>query len=264
MKAEWSGINGFVARREGSTKIRKHLLDWMQEEPEARHLIVAHSHGGTVVASAVGDADDGQFKDLAGILTLATPFVSIRDPFGSTQDSSDKPPSAVIRRMVMMLFWPLFAVIPLVVVSSLLFVDEVHTSNIVMWCIAGGILVFQLVEGLGLLPWFAKRSLRFDDLVSWSTRVPNIPCEIVAIRTPGDEAQLAIGTAQAVGWVFDRLWGLVDVPLGWLFSRFKANPRLTSGLVLLAFIAASLAYNWIDDGMLQDPGLDFLRGLILV
>src|SRR5690606_6313013 len=45
--------------------------------PEAKHLVVAHSHGGTVAAHAL-DLDGGPGIALAdGLLTLGTPFVRL-------------------------------------------------------------------------------------------------------------------------------------------------------------------------------------------
>src|SRR5450432_3040238 len=48
----WSGANSFTARRDAAGRLRQHLCRWVALYPNACHLIVAHSHGGTVAVLA--------------------------------------------------------------------------------------------------------------------------------------------------------------------------------------------------------------------
>src|SRR5215470_8156278 len=45
---QWDGCNSFKARARAADDLREHLRYWFNKEGEARHFIVAHSHGGTV------------------------------------------------------------------------------------------------------------------------------------------------------------------------------------------------------------------------
>lgn len=66
----WSGSNSAEARSEAAAGLRTYLGEQIASAPEARHFVVAHSHGGTVTV----DALDGSLT-LAGIVTLGTPFL---------------------------------------------------------------------------------------------------------------------------------------------------------------------------------------------
>ena len=73
----WSGANTFGARRTATDLLRTHLLGPWPGREDAGHVVVAHSHAGNIVAYAARDpAVDAK---LAGIVTLATPFIVARE-----------------------------------------------------------------------------------------------------------------------------------------------------------------------------------------
>ncbi|MDQ3583124.1 MAG: hypothetical protein M3495_16655 [Pseudomonadota bacterium] len=80
----WSGNNSFSARKKAAQELRWYLSAWRQAFPQAMHLILAHSHGGTVAVTAVGTTD----KLAEGMMTLGTPFVRLvdRGPGGVPSD----------------------------------------------------------------------------------------------------------------------------------------------------------------------------------
>jgi pimeloyl-ACP methyl ester carboxylesterase len=77
----WSGANSVHARDCAARKLSDQLREELQDNPDARAVIIAHSHGGNVALRAL------QFLDsMAGrirIVTLATPFLRVvaRRPF---------------------------------------------------------------------------------------------------------------------------------------------------------------------------------------
>lgn len=93
----WSGSNSFRARDCAAQELRRYLAKWHRELPRAKHLILAHSHGGTVAATAVDTTDelaeppaaygdeplprvkavDRIDKPVKGMMTLGTPFVRL-------------------------------------------------------------------------------------------------------------------------------------------------------------------------------------------
>ena len=52
----WSGKNSFAARQEAALGLRKHLDESLKKDSDAMHVLVAHSHGGTVVAGALSSS----------------------------------------------------------------------------------------------------------------------------------------------------------------------------------------------------------------
>ncbi len=84
----WSGRNSFSARRTASTAFDNHLDKSLRESPETMHIIIAHSHGGTVAAEAIASRSlwmRGECR-IKALVCLATPFaylspISGRDEF---------------------------------------------------------------------------------------------------------------------------------------------------------------------------------------
>jgi hypothetical protein len=74
---EWSGKNSFNARLVAGTELDRYFRNSRERDPGARHYVVAHSHGGTVVAYALRGNPD-LAKALDGVVFLSTPFVQAR------------------------------------------------------------------------------------------------------------------------------------------------------------------------------------------
>jgi uncharacterized membrane protein len=73
----WSGANSIEERRSAAVGLAKTLDEGVAAAPNARHFIIAHSHGGNVAL----DARQAMSRDAhnVNIITLATPFLSIYD-----------------------------------------------------------------------------------------------------------------------------------------------------------------------------------------
>jgi len=73
----WSGSNSHSARLKASHELRDFLQEGLTGQPDATHIVVAHSHGGNVALMALGDAN--LRERFAGVACLATPFIAARD-----------------------------------------------------------------------------------------------------------------------------------------------------------------------------------------
>jgi len=74
----WSGRNSMAARTEASNRLQQHLRQSLHEHPNDCHIVLAHSHGGTVANQAVNCSDlDGAIR---GLICLATPFTYLVMP----------------------------------------------------------------------------------------------------------------------------------------------------------------------------------------
>src|SRR6185436_6680725 len=73
----WSGRNSTSARHKASLELAGHLKALEQTYPNARHYLVAHSHGGNVALYAAASAEIHSL--IAGVVTLATPFIVCRE-----------------------------------------------------------------------------------------------------------------------------------------------------------------------------------------
>src|SRR5215470_5590384 len=74
-RIDWGGRNTHQDRRKASICLRKQLLRQCSERPNARHYIVAHSHGGNVALRAVCHSPRLR-REIKGIVAIATPFLS--------------------------------------------------------------------------------------------------------------------------------------------------------------------------------------------
>lgn len=69
---EWSGKNQHLMRKRAALTLREGFKRVRAEHPDAKHYVIAHSHGGNVVRLALMD----QAADLVdGVVTLNTPFL---------------------------------------------------------------------------------------------------------------------------------------------------------------------------------------------
>jgi pimeloyl-ACP methyl ester carboxylesterase len=81
----WSGRNSFSARKKATNGLVTHMKQLIQTWPNARHYIIAHSHGGNIALHALRDNEVN--RKVTGIVCLATPFLHARPrdlgPYGA-------------------------------------------------------------------------------------------------------------------------------------------------------------------------------------
>jgi hypothetical protein len=71
----WSGRNGIKARARASVALAEHIARVAAKHPDAHHYVIAHSHGGNVLAKALSTS---KLADkVHGTVCLSTPFLAI-------------------------------------------------------------------------------------------------------------------------------------------------------------------------------------------
>lgn len=222
---KWDGCNSFKARDRAAYDLREHLKRWFSQEGEAKHVIVAHSHGGTVAIAATANpnrpivqtySEDGSAvtNPLAGIITLATPFLVWR-------------PHRRGARKVEFL--------PNLYLSSI-FVKYLFPLSLATWWQFGHVAFvtsFLLLSMLSLTTLRTRREL-FRDLMIGQPVEPKYPCPLIAIRAPRDEASMAIGLTLAFDFVARQLWRYALLVVG----------SLSFGVFGVAVIYSILGKQW--------------------
>ena len=70
---EWTGANSHNARIAAGSQLGEHILSIKTEFPEARHFLIAHSHGGNVIFYSLRDLEAK--NAICGTVTMGTPFI---------------------------------------------------------------------------------------------------------------------------------------------------------------------------------------------
>lgn len=235
----WSGDNSFRARDAAATRFLQHLRIWHARWPSARHLIVAHSHGGTVAVRAIGDPTLTERVPVDGLLTMATPFVSLH---GSLQ-SEDLLRTAAAALSPLSLAAAILTVIfcvlggPITFLNSLLFFAafEVVILFIVFWLVG---LIETFSKG-----WFDRHFNTWFERLGFAGHekpfTPRLSCALTAIRAPDDEASLAIAAAAAER-LASRTWGMIGTWLTRWTVWISQSPMLYWGFLVILTLGGVL------------------------
>jgi Alpha/beta hydrolase family len=68
----WSGANTTAARRGGVENLRSKLRDSLTTNPSRRHIVIGHSHGGTIALRTVAEFE---FVKNVSVILLSTPIL---------------------------------------------------------------------------------------------------------------------------------------------------------------------------------------------
>jgi pimeloyl-ACP methyl ester carboxylesterase len=182
-RVPWSGGNTFRARANGAKYLARELDALMSRYKDSRHIIVAHSHGGTVAVNAL--RDEQLANRVMGLVSLSTPF-----------------PLLKLRMRREDALWPVMSL------GSLLggFIGwRQDLTNITYFnLIAGsgiGAALGMLAAGLLPVKFYLRRAEIFAARHSCPTERKY---RLLVVRAPGDEAGGLLSAAHFVGWLSSR------------------------------------------------------------
>lgn len=251
VRFRWTGANSFGAREAAAERLRHRLGVWGHRAPDARHLVVAHSHGGTVAVDALGQwTAPGAASAVKGILTMATPFVALRPA-----------PVAGWQRQLRYLAAALahvFLAIALLAAGLTLWIGRADPWGNFLVFVFGGVMLVVSVLAVIREGWGEERADRvLAALVrdmpfvrraeARAAQTPRLRCGLWAVRVPGDEATLAIAAGQIVELLTTGLWRLLVMrpagALAWLDARLtglRARVAATAGARIGGWSAAAV------------------------
>ena len=193
----WTGANSFGARHEGARSFSKHLALWLQKEAESEHVIIAHSHGGSVTIEALRMMNQNELASLSKVITLATPFAEA------------KPSDRDIRELVGRYLALRFGLVPIVMFAFA--VTLMMTATGTFYDRLTGVFVIYLVMMLVSLAFlfllWRLKVVRF--------KAPKLPTQrpaviqawmLYAVRAARDEASIAINSSQFIDIASDVLF----------------------------------------------------------
>lgn len=187
----WSGHNSVSARFRGAQTLAAKLSALRQEWPEARHVLVGHSHGGFVALAALREATLDE--RICGVACLSTPFLTARV----------RPMSrlAKVGLTVTPALLVAFGLGQAVVHSPLGAIVDRHED------LKGVFGLLMLVLAALAWYWTPRAVQRLSARVFERMQLPKLaPHRLFIVRAPGDEASAALGAARILNFAVSRIW----------------------------------------------------------
>ena len=231
-RLRWSGANSYEGRREATDLLRRHITQPAPERGEAtRHIVVAHSHAGNVVAYAARDA--AVDAKLAGVVTLATPFIVARER------NLGHVGRLISQAMVLWLVLGLYALAAAWLGPRFGSVPGAELSMGGKLALILGLALLVEVPGLLLAARLRRSSAALLDDLALASLGPD---RILILRAMADEASALITFLQfpsvASTILFGRLAGAADAIVRWC-GRLAQRPLLAIG-AYFAFLIGSM------------------------
>jgi hypothetical protein len=230
---EWSGDNTFAARDRASTQLRKRLEATLTAN-QSPLAIVAHSHGGTVAVAAVAQLTAEHRARIVGVVTMGTPFATLKYAVSSSVGVVQGLLEAAAKAS---LFVVVFSAATVWALGSEHFFIHTVALTAVAW------LATLMIVASRLPGRIARQSGRRPAAFDLFEKARAIDVPVVALRASGDEAGLAIASAQALRAV--AVAALAVLP-GWMTGDApRAGSERTGGTRValgLSCIAALLPF----------------------
>jgi hypothetical protein len=232
----WSGCNSHRARVAGGVSLRRTRRQNLTQYPEAKHVMIAHSHGGNVAVYALNRF--AQARKIAGVISLGTPYI----------EATPNDRRALARRARRSVFMSLLGLTCLVLWSS----DRVLAAlNFFgpLWHSLVAVPVILWVACVGLFSRrgpFLPRWKRLQAKVASRLACPRqLSVPFLCVSTRRDEARIAL-----------KLVAFLDGCLKWLYRAFLVT-AVVAFLVVLVGIPV-LIYRDVQN----KSGLDSLAAII--
>lgn len=201
----WSGKNTVTARAAATETLVEELKSTIKGYPDARHVVMGHSHGGAIALNAC--LDERVRGSVDGVVCLATPFVRIARRPGNG-----------------MLAFLSGAVAVLAVGLWISVVMSAAFSRLVpAWASAGGVFVAFLA--VTLLAAGLRQS--YYAAIQLLNRQPELyagGANVLIVRSSADEATAGLAAAQAASWLTHSLWRILrhSQELFWSFAASES------------------------------------------
>lgn len=222
----WTGFNTDKARLRAASHLRRFLGERLAEHPEARHFVIAHSHGGNVVLHALHGLDDP--RRVAGAVCFATPFIhcQARDVARSVRSLFN---AALVA-------WTFLAYLLYALAGSFL-------ATAAVWLVGSLALARRVFHRDGPVMAWARR--RQEEVLRQFQPTAGLATPFLCIHPHFDEAGGVLGLAGAVSeapyWL-DRILEIFESLARWAF-------RLIVVVGVACALIATFHTGWFERGM---------------
>jgi Putative serine esterase (DUF676) len=228
----WSGANSILERAEQAAKLSEQLQDSIAKYPDAKQVVIAHSHGGNVIRLALTRLPD---PHLVFVITMATPFIEIlaSDHFRGHTDTIDNMIRASYFAAALQLPFLLWHTFGYSMKTVALAIAIGLPCAFVLWHFTVHVLLINIDKSMRL-----RRATH--DCMDWND------INLLVIRAIDDEASLSL----AAGAIGNR------ISIALARSMLSLNRSKTVLLTVAAAGIASLVVLWLYSGFDQIRNID--------
>lgn len=204
----WTGFNNHWARSRATQRLRRDLRKSLEAYPLAKHIVIAHSHGGNIALRAIEVAPEPESAGdllrpdersrIRGVACLSTPFLHIT-----------RLPADWGRLLVLFIsayFWVGQAV------ERSLGWERAPSFSDIAWGLwvgepypsSGFLTALVQIGAVALIGSLLYAGSRIADHVSHYSKSGQ-PVALLIVRAAGDEASVALGAANMFGWVTEQV-----------------------------------------------------------
>lgn len=247
----WSGRNVMRDRLDAAATLQSLLLHLLRQRPDLHLGLIAHSHGGNVVAHALDSSklsiEDSALLEKIKVVAMATPFLSASPRSLSTAEKLGAATAGYIAFTLAFVaaLYPALSAVSIVQYGLDQTLREVVPSSptgfiFLFAALLLGMLFVQSIWGLfslghrvGAPPFW--RILRYDSALSECERftpdTKRLNSRLLVLRSPSDEAALVLGAGSLASWVsnlfVERIrWGFLLAPFCISVAASVMSPSL--------------------------------------
>lgn len=205
----WSGKNSVAERKKASLILHSQIITAIEDTPNARHIVIAHSHGGTVAADALSYVfQPTQLTRISAFIALATPFAYTRAVSSTTAELNGFALATLITTFFFLLINSLIVELP---TGFLLFAG---------WLLCNFTMIFFV--------WIYCKSSVINAYMGEPID-PTVP--VFLLRATRDEAALSLAVAEAFNGINF-----------FIAQHLSARRGLVAAIALIAVYAAMSRY----------------------
>ena len=255
----WSGYYTFRSRSIAAKDLANFVNVRQRDLPNAKHIIIAHSHGGNILLHALRDND--LRSRIAGIVLLSTPFLHINErpagPFGLVLVGG-------------------FIFIILGLLSKMLMAQCGILQPAEWWHIIGTIITGVLIiVAVGIALKWQEWSLRWAKSIA----LPDLSdAKMLILRKPADEATLFLFLVQFLEVLINRIWVIliefiiyvcevIYRPWNWIMETTETNRLYKSGVFGFVVGAALVIFFLFQDRLylfMEQQGIASTLGMLFI
>ena len=176
----WSGGNSNFARQRGAKALASHVRQVANEQSNAHHVLIAHSHGGNVALYAL--REQGIAQSIHSLFCLSVPVFHFRVVSGPATRFRVVERALLFILTILMLGLSRFTGAPIFTIGAVYF----------------GILFALTLTTIGPLKRYCENKVQ-----EWSYREIAVP--VAFYRIAGDEASAALAAARLGGWFLTKV-----------------------------------------------------------